>query len=293
MPLPVQVENLAVALRDQILDLSGQGEVSRGRVPSGVRSGIQIAYLQEEDETKLAPTADNIETGCARMASLVLSRISQFWHHERILRYYKRGGEFEVRKFKGADIRGHTDVVPVAGSALPKSKAARQQNAITMAELGMPLPPKKLSDILEIGQGEPDEMDLAFAQADRENELMRRGAMTKEMKAQQEVSADPVQGDPAQQAEESPIAVPVKAWHNHEAHLERHRRYMMDEEFERLAVDHPDIVRLFDEHVTVHEQALQAQMQAKMEQMMALRGMPDGPPGAPAPAKREATPPSP
>jgi hypothetical protein len=285
-PLPVQVENLAVALRDQILDLSGQGEVSRGRVPSGVRSGIQIAYLQEEDETKLAPTADNIEVGCARMASLVLSRLSQFWTHERILRYYKRGGEFEVRKFKGADLRGHTDVVPVAGSALPKSKAARQQNAMALAELGIDADAKRLKDILELGQGEPDEIDLARAQADRENEMMIQGAKTIKMRMSEEAYAAPV--DPENTSpEEGPIAIPVKAWHNHEAHLERHRRYMMDEEFERLGVEHPDIVRLFDEHVTMHEQALQAQMQAQMEQMMAIRGMPDGPPGSPAAPKRE------
>jgi hypothetical protein len=35
--VPSQVENTVVALRDQILDISGQSETSFGRVPSGVR----------------------------------------------------------------------------------------------------------------------------------------------------------------------------------------------------------------------------------------------------------------
>lgn len=295
-PLPVQIENLAVALRDQILDISGQGEVSRGRVPSGARAGVMLQYLNEEDETRLGPTADNCGEATARMGSLILSRLSQFYSTERLMRGFKRGGGFAVRKFKGADLKGNTDVVFLEGTANARSKAARQQNALTAVEMGMPMSPKKLHDLLELGGGEPDEIDLAMAQADRENELMTKNILTPREQLRQRIESPPgaqnedtyvAGGAPTQNGGEAqgPVAVPVKNWHNHQVHLERHRRYMMQEEFERLTNLHPDIVRLFDEHVAMHEQILQQQAQAQMEQAMAMRGMPDGPPGQPPQAK--------
>jgi len=194
-PMPTQIENLVVGLRDQILDISGQGEVSRGRLPSGVRSGVQMTYLQEEDETRLGPVAEEWEASISKMGSLTLSRMGQFYTSERLLKSYKSGGQADVRKFKGADLKGNTDVQVQSGTGLPKLKAAKQQFALNMAELGIERDPKRLRDILEVGEGEPDEIDLAFAQADRENELMRGLAV--------QASRMQLQLDPAQMAQVS------------------------------------------------------------------------------------------
>jgi hypothetical protein len=88
--MPAQVENILNNLREQILDISGQSEVARGRVPTGVRSGVAVAYLQEEDDTKLAPTVENMEEEIARMGSLTLERFGQFYTLQRTLRFYRR-----------------------------------------------------------------------------------------------------------------------------------------------------------------------------------------------------------
>src|SRR5262245_22642640 len=90
LEMPRQVENLVVALRDQILDICGQSEVARGRVPSGVRSGVAVAYLQEEDDSKIAPTIENMEEAIALMSSLTLERFSQFYSVPRMIRFYRR-----------------------------------------------------------------------------------------------------------------------------------------------------------------------------------------------------------
>src|SRR5262249_31230436 len=90
--MPAQVENLLVGLRNQILDISGQSEVTRGNVPSGVRSGVAVAYLQEEDDTKIAPTIADMEESIALQGSLVLERFSQFYTFQRVLRFYRRDG---------------------------------------------------------------------------------------------------------------------------------------------------------------------------------------------------------
>jgi hypothetical protein len=174
IPLPTQIENLVVGLRDMILDVSGMGEVSRGRVPSGVRAQNMLAFLQEEDETKIATIIEDFEDSIARMASLTLSRYSQFYTTERMLRAYRPGGLADVRKFKGADLKGNTDVIVQAGSALPKLKSARQQYILQLVEMGIETDKKRIKDFLELGEGEPDDTDLAYAQVDRENELMLR-----------------------------------------------------------------------------------------------------------------------
>jgi hypothetical protein len=257
MQMPSQVENIVVALRSQILDISGQSEVTRGRVPTGIRSGSALSYLQEEDDAKIAPTVDNMEQAIALMGSLALSRVGQYYSTQRIISYYRRDGEFDVVRFRGADLKGNTDVVPQSGSAMPKSKAARQAFIIQLAEMGLEKDPRRIKEVLDIGEGEPDDVDKSIAQANRENMAMlvklpgKKGA----------------------------TAIPVKQWHNHEVHLSRHTSKMMDEEFDQMAVAKPEIVRLFDEHITMHQKALQEQQQQQLQMMLAARGGPDGPPG--------------
>jgi hypothetical protein len=306
IPLPTQIENLVVGLRDMILDVSGMGEVSRGRVPSGVRAQNMLAFLQEEDETKIATIIEDFEDSIARMASLTLSRYSQFYTTERMLRAYRPGGLADVRKFKGADLKGNTDVIVQAGSALPKLKSARQQYILQLVEMGIETDKKRIKDFLELGEGEPDDTDLAYAQADRENELMLRAAQKQLDEPEMGMFGQPGQGYPGATGEPggngappgmeepeadglmvqegeraSSFAIPVKTWHLHEAHIQRHRKVMMGAEFEKYMLTHPDVVRIFDEHVTMHEQALQQQQMQQMQMMLLARGGPEATTPAP------------
>jgi hypothetical protein len=185
-----------------------------------------------------------------------------------------------------------------AGSALPKLKAAKQQYVLQLVELGIEKDPKRIKDWLELGEGEPDEIDLSFAQADRENDMMLRSVtnqlapeerqLMSELQPQQalpgmgedmgEMMAGNGQPQESLSMSESPgpsLAVPVKTWHIHEAHVARHRRVMMGPEFERMALTHPDVVRIFDEHVAMHEQAIQQQQMQQMQMMLLARGGPE------------------
>jgi hypothetical protein len=273
MQMPQQVEQILTGLREQILDISGQSEVARGRVPQGARSGVAVAYMQEEDDTKIAPTVENMEDAIAYKGSLFLERFSQFYVFERILRFYRRDGMFDVRRFKGADLKNNTDVVSQSGSAMPKSKAAKQQYTLELISLGVLKDPHKIEQMLELGHGEPDDTDKAIAQANRENETMLHGVWKSQTTKGGE--ADLEEGE---RFKKLSAAVPVKAWHNHTVHMQRHTSAMMDEEFERLSITHPEIVRLFDEHVAMHQQELAKQQQAAQQQLMAAKGAPDGPP---------------
>jgi|SRR5215471_481455 len=286
--MPQQVENIIQSLQSQILDISGQSEVARGRVPTGVRSGVAVAYLQEEDDTKIAPTIENMEFAIAYMGSLTLERFSQFYTLDRILRFYRRDGMFEVLKFKGADLKNNTDVICQAGSAMPRSKAARQQYVLELVSLGIEQDPHWIKQALELGEGEPDDTDKAIAQANRENNTMMHGSDLTQ------VHANTPGTDDEDVKKWTAVAVPVKAWHNHPVHIQRHTSVMMDEEFDRLVITHPEIVRIFDEHLAMHQQMVAQQQQQQMQALQAAKGAPTpadmqaagnggGPPGAAAP----------
>ena len=130
---------------------------------------------------------------------------------------------------------------------------------------------QEIEQMLELGFGEPDDRDKAVAQANRENNMMLHGAWMSQ--AGSEVG-------PEDSFKRASTAVPVKQWHNHEIHVQRHTNVMMDEEFDRLTTSHPQIVRLFDEHIAMHQQAIAEQQHQQMLMLMASKGAPDGPPGA-------------
>jgi hypothetical protein len=277
--MPPETDALLAGLREQILDISGQSEVSRGRVPTGVRSGVAVAYLQEEDDTKLGPTVLGMEETIALQASQVLERISQFYTSQRILRFYRPDGQFEVLKFKGADLRDNTDVLCQSGSAMPKMKAARQQYTLELVSLGILTDPKEIKEELDLGAGEPDNDDKNIAQANRENNIMLHGLDMRMFTIPDNATDQDIQ-------QVVSTAVPVKAWQNHQLHIERHTSQMMDEEFDSLQISHPGIARLFDEHVALHQQFIASQAQNQAAMMQAAKGAPEGIPagnGGPPP----------
>jgi len=281
LSMPPQVESLLAGMREQILDVSGQSEVSRGNVPTGVRSGVAVAYLQEEDDTKLGPTVDNMENATALMGSLTLSRFSQFYTVPRVIRFYRPDGKFDVLKFKGADIADNTDVICQPGSAMPKMKAARQQYTLELVSLGILTDPDEIKEELDLGRGEPDNNDKNRDQADRENNIMLHGVDLKMFQLPDHATDEEVQQTVS-------AAVPVKAWQNHQIHIDRHTSQMMDQEFDDLSVSHPGITRLFDEHVAQHQQFLSQQQQQQAQMAEAVKGAPAGVGGTPAGTQRSA-----
>jgi hypothetical protein len=274
LQMPAQVENLLQGLRAQILDISGQSEVARGRVPSGVRSGVAVAYLQEEDDSKIAPTVENMEEAIAMMGSLTLARFSQFYSVARTLRYYRQDGVFDVLKFKGADLKNNTDVQTQSGSAMPKSKAARQQYTLELVGLGILQDRKKIEEMLEIGMGEKTSEEKATAQAERENMYMRHGLPDSLYKPGDHMEED---------TQKVSVAVPVKRYHNHELHMQIHTDELLEQEYDQLAISHPEILRLFDEHIAQHQKFIEEKLQQQMMAQQAAKGAPEGMPAGQQP----------
>lgn len=228
-PTPLQLQSLPPYVLDELQrtqldmdDISGQHEVTKGRVPPGVTAATAISYLQEQDDSKLSHTIDSIEDGMEKVARHTLSHVGQYWDIGRIVKVIGDNGSFDATVLKGSDLAGNTDIRVEAGSALPTSKAARQAFVMDLMKMGF-VPPDKGLQVLEIGGVNKlyDEIQTDVRQAQRENLRMQNG---------------------------QPVA--VNTWDNHAVHIETHNRFRKGQAFEQLT---PEAKTMFESHVQMHQ----------------------------------------
>jgi hypothetical protein len=227
--MPGFVENLNETFKSNILEISGQGETSQGKVPAGARSGVAIAYLQEEDDTKLGPTVQEFEEMIARSHWQILGGYAQFYTIPRTVQIYRPHSEPEVFDFINTMLEGVAGLDVQAGSALPRSKAAKQQYILDLFDRGIEQDPVRIKQMLELGQGDPDEIEIDKTQAERENRFLQKGEDQ-----------------------------PVEEWYNHAMHHIVHRRFMKSPAFAELDPRVQDIFRRHDEEHSTFERQQQA-----------------------------------
>lgn len=245
-PLPSHVMQEVQQLQQDMDDLSGQNEISRGSNPSQVTAATALSYLQEQNDTKLADTINSLEEGVEKMGRHILAYVSQYWVTERIVRVVGSDGAFDAQVYKGADLGGNLDVRVEAGSALPQSKAAKQAFVMDLMKL-FPQYAEKGFELLEIGGIEKiyDDFLTDKRQAQRENMKMAEGQL-----------------------------VEPNEFDTHEAHLTVHNKFRKSQEFETLP---EEIKAIFNQHCAVHQYALGIMP----GQPPSLQGMPGGDPNAP------------
>lgn len=247
--------------RQEINEVSGVNEVSRSELPSGQKlSGIGIAYLQEQDDTRLSPTAHSAGRAAEDLGKFRLELARQFYDEPRMLRIIGPNNSVRVREFRREDIPDEVDVRVVAGAGLPKSRLAKQQLIFDLWDKKIVTDPRAVVKLLEFGEvdGLHDDIQLDIAQAERENEALKAG-------------------DPQ-------MAPAPEDFHNHDVHIAEHDRSRKSEEYERL----PDEVRaLFAAHVLAHkemmlerqaERALLGAEESPMERAILQQQQPPEPP---------------
>lgn len=275
-PQPLPLQNLpAYVLQeiDRLLmdfeDISGQHQVSKGQVPSGVTAATAINFLQEQDESMLATTFANIEQGMEKIGYQSLCYVKQYWDTPRIVKVVGRDGQFNAVSFQGADLRDNTDIRVEAGSALPTSKSAKQALLMDLMGQGF-IPPEKGLELMEVGgvQRLYEEIKVDASQAGREN--MKMSAVDQQtMNAYMQTfqSVDPMTGeatlvdpntgeplvDPNGMPIEPPLIVPVNSFDNHQVHIQVHNTYRKSQEYESLG---PEVKALFEAHVNQHMMAM-------------------------------------
>lgn len=268
--LPSYVLQEVQQLQQDMDDISGQHEVSRGAVPPGVTAATAISYLQEQDDSKLATTIDSVESGIEKLARHTLSYVGQYWDLPRLVKITGTDGSFDSAMFAGSDLNGNTDIRVEAGSALPTSKAAKQALIMDFMKLGF-IQPEQGMEILEMGgitklyesvqidQGQARRENLKMANLDPQ--MIMQDIQMKTQAQQQGI--DPATGQPAPPDVNPRTGVPripepvipVNTWDNHVIHIDIHNRFRKSQSFE--ALDEMNKM-LFEMHVQKHMEAIAA-----------------------------------
>lgn len=246
--LPQQVERETERNRLDLDTISGSHEVSRAQVPSGVKSGIAINYLLEQDETTLAPIIHAYERSKLQLARAKLAIAKHFYGEGRLLKATSMGDPVEVLSFSGSDIS--TNLRVTVGSALPKSRAALQATILDLwdrkaiVDEQMQPDPKKLFRLLKDSMG----VDLFSETENLDLERTRRENM-RLMQMEQ--------------------ILPMP-WEDHRVHIEEHNRFRKSEEFYQLP---KNVQQNFDIHISIHMQMLAPPTATPgAEEMMMLMG---------------------
>jgi hypothetical protein len=266
-PLPNYVLQEVDRLLMDFSDISGQHEVSRGQTPPGVTAATAISYLQEQDESMLSSTYDSLEEGVEKIAFQTLSLVAQYWNTPRMIKVVGDDGSFEVLSFKGANLRGNTDIRVEGGSALPTSKAAKQAFIMDLMKMGF-IPPDKGLEVMEIGGINKiyDELQTDVRQAQRENLKMKYvtedqlgefiATTNQMMQVDPQLISNPQDGTAPMST--MPLIVPVNTWDNDAVHIEIHNKYRKSQAYD-TAPQH--VKELFDAHVKAHvDQKLRGQL---------------------------------
>lgn len=234
-PQPLPLQNLPSYVVQEVEriqvdmdDISSQHEVTKGRTPPGVTAATAIAYLQEQDDSKLSNTIGSLEEGVEKVGRHMLSHIQQFWTAERKIKVIGEDNTVEAYMLSQANIRGGTDIYVEAGSAMPRSRAAKQAFIMELGERGWINGDQGLKYLGLVETGKLyEEIRIDARQAQREHVKMMAG-----------------------------MPVPVNDWDNHEAHILEHNNFRKKQKFENLS---DEIKILFEEHVQAHKMILMGQ----------------------------------
>ncbi len=175
--LPAYILREPEMTRRDMQDVSGIHEVSKAQVPSGVRSGLAIQYLQEQDDTRLGPTIARFEEAEGECWNHVLSIVKENYKEPRLIRIIGQNGQIEAFDFKGANISDGMDVIIQAGSAFPLNKVAKQQFVFTLWQNKIISDPRVIMKMLEFGTYEEIYEDFAVDEknAQEENRMLEAG----------------------------------------------------------------------------------------------------------------------
>ncbi|MDR2634658.1 MAG: hypothetical protein LBC13_01610 [Clostridiales bacterium] len=170
-------------LLEEFVLVSGVSEIMKSsEIPRGVSSGRAISLLIEQDDSKVALTANSVRNALKECAQQILRLYKQFATVKRLKRISGENGNIELAAFSGSDISSD-DVVFDTENELADSPSNRRNMALELLKMGvmndengkLPLRSRlKLLDILGFGNWESarDLDDLHLKKASRENQVM-------------------------------------------------------------------------------------------------------------------------
>lgn len=247
-PTPREVFEFRKDLKEEFQTLSGIHGVSRGEPPQGVKAGIALQFLEEQENQRANMFILRFNEYIKEVAEMTLSVASQFYKRddERMIRIQGKNNKWMLKKFdpdRLKDISTRFSITIANSSALPESRAGKIQTIIDLNEAFPNMfQPEQILDMLD------------FAQADKFYNDATEAVKTAEAENEEVIES----GDPGKPEEHE----------KHVIHWKIHTRYIQSYSFKQLEDEQKQA--LID-HIRTHEMFMdeKAQINPKMAEQIA------------------------
>lgn len=179
-PTPGEVFSFRQLMKEESQQLAGVHGVSRGEPPPGVKAGVAMQFLNEQENERRNAFALKVNALLVSVAEMTISVAGQFYkeHDERMIKIQGRANEWMLKRFDPKWLHTTFDIRVNNSSALPESKAQRTQNILDLSERFPELfSPEQVLDMLDMSASEKfvDEASMAVRTAETENNDLSEG----------------------------------------------------------------------------------------------------------------------
>jgi hypothetical protein len=174
-------------LESLIQRLSGVHGISRGAPPPGIRAGVALQFLDEQEAERENSAVAKRNNLIRKTAIHTIALMKQYYSDSdgRLIKILGADNSYKIKPFKMADFSSTYDVRILNSSALPDSKSGKIQSII---DLQMAFPnffkEKQVMSMLDLGAYEEfrDKSTIAVKSAEHENYLFLKGDVVEEPK---------------------------------------------------------------------------------------------------------------
>lgn len=222
-------------LLEEFTMISGVSEVMKySQLPENVTSGVAISLLIEQDETRIALTADNIRNAVREVGKHILRLYKQFAIGRRLKSIAGDNGQLEMYYFNASDLSGD-DIVFDTENELVETPSSRKNMVLELMQLGLLTDEKgrysertksKILETLGFGNWEHsrDIAEMHVKKAQRENKRF----------AAEIIAPDSID--------------------DHQIHIEEHSKHILSSDYD----DNAEYKQRVTEHINKHREYLAA-----------------------------------
>lgn len=231
--------------------ISGISELSKdSSAPTGVKSGIALGILQEQDDTRLSLTAGYIVSANISLGEKILRLYKQFADTDRLLRSVGENQTVELVTWNASNVTSDDVYVDSQAQSL-ESTAQRRNMVFDLLGTGLFNDPEtggltkesiaKIFDLIDLGNWEMgnDTDKLHLSKVDRENQILISGQWKD-----------------------------IDNYDDHLIHIKRHNRFRLTTNYEKMVAENPQINVAFEYHVMQHVQFIQDSMMPEPGQVV-------------------------
>lgn len=259
--MPQWWESLPERLSNQMDDILGVHDISRGEAPSNIQSGAGLAILAEQDDTPSGRFAQILADAFSDFMTMILQTYEAKVQppESRKAKIVNPGQVAEIVRWDGSQLLGQTSCQVPYDAVMPLNEAARYAHLQFFVQAGMITTPRAASAYLNVPGMAGDfieGIDPQVAKARRENYEIMLGE----------------------------TCIP-RDFDDHAIHIEEHNAERLSSRYER---SDPEIQRIMDLHIQAHstmaaEEAGQQALKQQYAPPLAAAAQGSQPPGSALP----------